>query len=83
MNSKFIFLVFGIFSNYFVQVIKCQENPLQTDSIQNNSSATLCYVCNSEQDAYCKDPFIPNEDLKPSLCENGEKFCRKIYQEGE
>ena len=82
MNSKLISLVYGIFSIFFIHVINCQENSLQADSVQSNSSATLCYVCNSEQDAYCRDPLIPNENLKPSLCENGEKFCRKIYQEG-
>jgi len=53
------------------------------------STPLKCYQCNSYKDAHCADPFYHDDDpdqkrakdpkmLKP--CENGETFCRKIYQ---
>jgi len=54
----------------------------------NQRSSLQCHQCNSYTDAHCGDPFYHADDaLKTPKtmdflkdCEEGETFCRKIYQ---
>lgn len=46
------------------------------------SKVTKCYVCNSNDDKACADPYsTKTEHIKE--CTNGETFCRKTIQNGK
>merc|ERR1711956_139069 len=57
-------------------------------SLIQSGSSLQCHQCNSYTDAHCGDPFYHADDaLKTPKtmdflkdCEEGETFCRKIYQ---
>jgi len=38
-----------------------------------------CYVCNSNDDSSCADPYVKKEEHVQE-CTNGETFCRKTIQ---
>lgn len=40
---------------------------------------TKCFVCNSNDDASCDDPYA-SKDEHIKECTNGETFCRKTIQ---
>jgi len=45
----------------------------------DDSPVASCFVCNSNTDLECKDPFGSAEKFVEK-CTGGEKFCRKIVQ---
>ena len=55
----------------------------ENDTSPASSYPISCYMCDSEIDKNCQDPFSPDESLKPKPCNNGETFCRKITQKGK
>ncbi len=70
-------------SAVIVYIIIISLGKCQDELNRNKSSNILCYICDSIQDPNCSDPFNPDENFQPKVCENGEKYCRKIFQEGE
>lgn len=52
------------------------------DASAKKDTVVECYVCNSNTDEGCNDPFKA-EGVKKTKCAVDEKFCRKTVQYGE
>jgi len=93
MDSKLVFpaalLVLFCLIDAGLSEVSDESNVLRGTGEKVKSTPLQCYQCNSYKDAHCADPFFHADDpdqkrakdpgmLKP--CQDGETFCRKIYQ---
>lgn len=72
--SVFVLLSIGV-------VCMAEDAPAAAAAAASSDAAykaAVCYICNSNDDPSCDDPF--SGEKYATECSNGETFCRKIVQ---